>query len=136
MGKQDQLPAIVAATHPRFKTPYFSVIFNAAIILLLTIYSSFLSALAIATITRLLVYLTTCVALPIFRKRFGSELAGFIAPFGIFISLASTALIVWLLSNVDFTKEGLPIVIAGVVGIGLYFLMKLFRKSAQAEPSG
>jgi preprotein translocase subunit Sss1 len=35
----------------------------------------------------------------------------------------------WLLSNVDFAKEGLPIIVVGIVGFVLYYFTKLFRKS-------
>ena len=33
-------------------------------------------------------------------------------------------LIVWLLTNVDFSKEGLPIIIAAAVGLVIYQLQK------------
>lgn len=127
MGEHREMPSILATVHSKFRTPYISVIFNAVVILILTIYSSFLSALAIATITRLLIYATTCAALPILRRRHQSN-AEFQLPFGVGVAALSLILIVWLLTNVDFTKEGLPIVVAAVVGIVLYFVSNTFRK--------
>ncbi len=96
--------------------------------LILTIQSSFISALTIATITRLLVYATTCASLPVFRWRNAAPPAAFQAPLGTAASLLSLILIVWLLTNVDFKKEGLAILIAVVVGLVLYFAYRLMRK--------
>jgi len=130
MGEHREMPSILATVHSRFRTPYISVIFNAVVILILTIYSSFLSALAMATITRLLIYATTCAALPVLRRRHNAE-AGFQLPFGIVIAALSLLLIVWLLTNVDFTKEGLPIVIAAAVGMVIYVVSWMFTSKKE-----
>ncbi len=132
MSEQKDLPNIFAATHERFKTPYFSILLTAVIIFVLTVYSTFITALAIATITRLLVYATTCLALPVFRRRDGVPEAKFRAPAGILAALLSLALIAWLLTRVDFTKEGLPIIIAAAVGLVLYFANRLINAEARA----
>ena len=50
-----QLPSVIARTHSETKTPYVSIILTSLIILVLTVQSSFLTAVAIATNTRLLV---------------------------------------------------------------------------------
>ena len=69
MAEQKDLPQVLARTHEKYKTPFFSIILTAAVILVLTIQSSFFTAVTIATITRLLVYAATCLALPVFRRR-------------------------------------------------------------------
>ena len=133
MGERSQLPSIVAATDLRFRSPYVSLLLNAVVILVLTIYSSFLSALAIATITRLLVYATTCLSLPIFRKRAAGEDTAFRAPFGKTAAAISILLILWLLSNVDLAKEGVQIAIAMAVGLVLYFLSRFLATPSPRE---
>jgi hypothetical protein len=40
----------------------------------------------------------------------------------------SLLLIVWLLTRVDFRKEGLAILIAAAIGIVLYYAYQRFRK--------
>jgi len=130
MGERRELPSVLATTHERFKTPYVAVILQAVIILVLTIQSSFLSALAVATITRLLIYATTCISLPIFRARKDAPKAGFLNPFGIVPASLSLALIIWLLTNVDFAKEGLPIIVLAAIGLVIYFVGILFRRPA------
>ncbi len=132
MGEQKDLPGVVSTTHPKSKTPYVAIIFSAIVILFLTIFSSFITALAIATITRLLVYATTCLALPVFRKRGDAPEAKFLAPAGIVAAVLSLLLIVWLLTQVDFAKEGLPILIAAVVGLAVYLPYKFLSRTADA----
>jgi basic amino acid/polyamine antiporter, APA family len=100
MAEQKELPAVLGKTHAKFKTPYLSIFVTGAVILILTLWSSFYTAVAIATITRLLVYATTCAALPVFRWRPNAPQAEFIAPLGIVAAVLSLGLIVWLLTAV------------------------------------
>lgn len=126
MAEQRELPQIFAHTHEKTKTPVYSIILTSLVILILTIQSSFFTAVTIATITRLLVYATTCLALPVFRQRKDVPDAQFSAPFGIAAAVISLVLIVWLLSNVPFAKEGLPILIAIIYGLAFYCAYKLY----------
>jgi len=131
MAEQKELPQILARTHEKFKTPYVSLLATAVVIFVFTLQTSFYAALTIATITRLLVYATTCASLPVFRLRGNAPEAKFIAPFGIVASVLSLLLIVWLLTNVDFRKEGLAILIATAVGLIIYFAYRIFSKNRE-----
>lgn len=135
MSEQRELPPILARTHRRFKTPYISILLTAVVIFILTVQSSFITALTIATITRLIVYATTCLALPVFRRRSDLPAAPFNAPLGIAAAVLSLALIVWLLTNVDFAKEGLAILIAAGVGLLLYAVSTFFSRKPVAGSS-
>jgi amino acid transporter len=126
MAEQGELPQVLAQTHPKFKTPHISLFLTAIVILIFTIQTSFLSALTISTITRLLVYATTCAALPVFRWRKDTiKQAKFRAPFGIAAAVMSFLLMGWLLYNVDYKKEGLVILILAAVGLIIYFACRL-----------
>jgi basic amino acid/polyamine antiporter, APA family len=128
MAEQKELPQILAKTHPKFKTPYVSIIVTSLAIFIFTIQTSFLTALTIATITRLLVYAATCAALPVFRSRPDAPPAKFTAPFGILATVLSLLLIVWLLTTVDYKKEGLVMVAVAVIGLVIYFAYRFFSK--------
>lgn len=130
MSEQRDLPTVFERTHPKFKTPYVSIIVTAGVMLTLTIQSSFLTAVAIATIARLLFYATTCFALPIFRGPAASpRLAPFSAPFGVLATVLSLGLIVWLLTNVDYAKEGLAVIVAAVIGLIIFAGFRFFGRS-------
>ncbi|MEP6704120.1 MAG: amino acid permease [Acidobacteriota bacterium] len=133
MAEQRELPAVLARTHKRFKTPHFAIIATAVAVLILTIQSSFFTAVTIATVTRLLVYAATCLALPVFRYWKGDvPEAEFKAPGGILAAILSIILIVWLLTDKKVINEGLPIVIAAVVGLVIYVAYRTLRKDDAA----
>src|SRR5690606_3413185 len=108
---------------------------TAAITFFLTIFTTFLVAVSIATITRLIVYATTCLALPVFRQRTDVPQAKFAVPLGILASVLSLGLIAWLLSSVDFQKEGLPIIGTLVVGIIIYYAYRFFGTNSPISAS-
>ena len=135
MSEQRELPAVIGRTHKRFKTPFVSIILTGIVILILAIQSTFITAVAIATITRLLVYATTCLALPVFRRRKDIPEAKFTAPFGIVACVLSLGLIVWLLTRVDFAKEGIAIVIAAIAGLIIFSVYRMFSKREGFESS-
>jgi basic amino acid/polyamine antiporter, APA family len=128
MAEQRELPRVLAKTHKRFKTPYVSIILTSIVIFVFTIETSFVSALTIATITRLLVYAATCASLPVFRARKDAPPAKFIAPFGIVAAILSLILIIWLLTQVDYQKEGLVMLIMAAIGLIIYFAYRFLGK--------
>lgn len=135
MAEQGDIPGVFARTHKKFKTPTLGIVLTLVILLILTIQSSFLTALTIATITRLIVYATTCAALPVFRRRSGAPAAGFTAPFGIGFAVLALVTIGWLLTTVDYSKEGLVLLIAMAIGLVAYFAYKWFGKTRDTSES-
>ena len=133
MAEQNELPQILAKTHSKFKTPYVSILLTAAVILTFTIWTSFIAALTISTIARLIIYVTTCAALPIFRRRKDLPQAAFTLPFGILASILALGLTIWLLAYVDYKKEGLAILIVAVIGLIIYAAYKFFGKKTLNE---
>jgi APA family basic amino acid/polyamine antiporter len=128
MAEQKEIPQFIGKTHEKFKTPFVSIILTSLVIFIFTLQTSFYSALTIATITRLLVYATTCAALPVFRKRKDVEEAKFVAPFGYAATVLSLLLIVWLLAQVDYSKEGRAILILAGIGLAIYFIYRFLGK--------
>lgn len=131
MSEQGELPSALSRTHSSFKTPWVSILLTSIVIFFLTVYSTFLTALAIATITRLLVYATTCLALPVFRRRSNVPEARFRAPLGVVAAGLSLVLIIWLLTQVSFEREGMPILAAAIVGLIVYGSIKVFKVGKQ-----
>ena len=134
MAEQNDLPGIFAKTHEKFKTPFVSLFFTSLVILIFTIYSSFLTALTIAVITRLLVYVTTCAAVFVFRQRKDVPEAKFFSPFNEVAALVSLGLIVWLLTNVK-PAELWQVAVAAAAGLIICFIYRLTRKNAEPQTS-
>jgi APA family basic amino acid/polyamine antiporter len=125
MAEQKQLPAVVGSVHRRFFTPHISILITAGVMLFLTLKSSFLEALTISTIARLVTYGATCLALPLFRARKEAPPALFRLPGGTVIAILSLLLIVWLLLN-STLKEAWAATVAAAVGLAIYFAYRLF----------
>ncbi|HKC64777.1 MAG TPA: APC family permease [Pyrinomonadaceae bacterium] len=120
MAERNQLPRFLAATHKRFHTPHFAILISAAVMLALSISGTFIYALTISAIARLLTYAATCAALPKFRLTASAPPSRFKAPAGIFVSIASLLLAAWLLSN-SALKEARDAGIAAALGLLIYF---------------
>ncbi len=121
MAERGELPHFLAAIHRRFHTPHASIILTCAIMGSLTLSGTFMYTLTISTIARLVIYGTTCSALPVLRRR--GAAAPFRAPAGVPISLCVLALASWLLWNTTF-RELRDTAIAAVVGLATYSLSR------------
>ena len=130
MAEQKQLPAFIGSIHTRFFTPYVSILLTAALMLFLTLNTSFLAALTISTIARLVTYAATCIALPWFRARSDAPAPAFRLPGGTVIAILSLLLIVWLLMNSTW-DEAKAAAIAAAVGLVIYFAYRLYSKSSE-----
>ena len=128
MAEQGQLPRVLATTHLRFRTPYIAILLSAAIMLVLTLQGSFISALTISTVIRLLAYVATCLALPVLRRQLGP--APFRAPAGVVVAGAATVLSVWLLSNSSW-KDARAVGLSAALGLLIYFVYRIMNKSPQ-----
>jgi amino acid transporter len=127
MAEQKQLPMVIGSIHQKFFTPYVSILITAALMLFLTLNSSFLAALTISTIARLVTYAATCISLPVFRSRPGIPAATFRLPGGTIIAILSLLLIVWLLMNSTLAEAQAAAVAAGV-GLAIYLAYRLYSK--------
>jgi amino acid transporter len=127
MAEQQQLPSFIAKVHQRFSTPHFAILITAALMLVFTLNSSFVAALTISAIARLLTYGATCLSLPIFRQRTDSPPATFHLPYGTIIAMLALLLAIWLLANSTFA-EARAAAIAAAVGLLIYLAYRLYLR--------
>src|SRR5438105_12817517 len=127
IAEQKQLPAVFARLHQRFATPHISIIVTTALMLILTLKSSFVAALTISTIGRLVAYGVNCAALPGLRRSSTAPAAHFRLRGGPVIAIAALLLAAWLLAN-STLREGIQAAIAAVVGIAIYAAYQIYRR--------
>lgn len=125
MAEQHQLPSALARTHPRHRTPHLAIAAMAIVLLLLALDGSFLAAVTVSTVARLLVYAATCAALPVLRRRAGSEAAQFRVRGGPIIAVFALGLIAWLLLQAQL-REVLQVAFA--IGAGFAVLLLSRRR--------
>jgi amino acid transporter len=127
IAQQRQLPAFIATVHRRFATPHVAILITAAIMLLLTLKSSFVAALTISAIARLVTYAATCLSLPVFRRRTGAPPAAFRLPGGTVVAILALGLAAWLLANSTW-QEARAAALAAAVGLLIYFAYWLYSR--------
>ena len=90
----------------------------------LTLKSSFVAALTISAIARLVTYAATCAALPVLRRRAGVSPAAFHLPGGSIIAIAALILSAWLLAN-STLKEAIQASGAAALGLLIFFAYRM-----------
>ena len=128
MAEQKQLPSFIGNVHRSFFTPYVSILLTAALMLFLTLKSSFVALLTISTIARLVTYGATCISLPVFRRRTDVPQAAFRLPGGTIVAVLSVALIVWLLLHSTVAEAKATAWAAGA-GLLIYLGYWLYSRS-------
>jgi amino acid transporter len=131
IAEQKQLPSIFARIHKRFFTPHVSIVITTVLMLVLTLKSSFVAALTISTIARLVAYAVTCAALPVLRKRTDAPRAHFKLRGGPVIAIAALVLSAWLLLN-STLYEAVLAAIAAVVGLLIYLGYRFYSANRRA----
>ena len=132
IAERNQLPAFLGRVHKRFFTPHISIIITTGLMLVLTLKSSFVAALTISTIARLVAYAVTCAALPVLRRRAASPAAHFKLRGGPAVAVAALILSVWLLANSTPTERW-QTTAAAALGLLIYFLYRAFRRSVHGS---
>ena len=140
MAVQGQLPVQLARVHRRFRTPHVSILVSATAVLLLALSGTFIYAVKVTVITRVIVYASTCVALPMLRRRSkmatsvrtaGETSRSFVLPGGMLISMVCVVLCLCLLANSGW-REARDVVVAIVIGLAIYAATQLGRRRPDA----
>ena len=130
MAENRQLPRSFLMAYPRFHTPITAILVTALVMLVLTLFTTFISALMISAVIRLIAHATTCAALPVLRYNSGTPRPAFLAPAGPIISATALTLIVWLLANSTWGEASL-VGVASVIGFVLYVPCALRKDASQ-----
>jgi amino acid transporter len=69
MADEGDLPARLAAVHPRFRTPHVSILLFATLVWAFAAAGDFLQNLTLSAVSRLLTYAAVCLALVVFRRQ-------------------------------------------------------------------
>jgi amino acid transporter len=100
--------------------------------LLLTLKSSFVAALTISAIARLVTYGATCLSLPIFRRRNDAPPAVFELRYGTVIAILALLLAAWLLANSTW-QEARAAAVAAAVGLLIYLGYRVYSRRSRSR---
>jgi amino acid transporter len=123
-----QLPRPLARVHPRFRTPHVSVIVFALVTWGIALFGTFAQLVAVSAMARLIFSATTCLAVPVLRRKGSLEESRFIIPGGFVIPVLAAAVSLWLLSGISKAQA-----VAGAAALLLgWLLYSMFSARSQA----
>jgi amino acid transporter len=79
MAEQGDFPAVLAAIHPRYRTPFFSIVLYAVIVFVFAALGNFQWNAVLSAVSRLATYGAMAMAVPVLRRR-GTGKAQFLLP--------------------------------------------------------
>jgi amino acid transporter len=116
LAEQDQLPAGLSAIHPRWRTPHVAIAISSALCFGLAVGSDLITALTIATSTRVVSYILCCVALARLAGRPDAPQPAFRLPFAGPVA-AVTALLFTGVLAIGARKELIPLTAVAAAGL-------------------
>jgi amino acid transporter len=123
MAEGGELPASVSVTHKRFRTPHIAILITTAVMLALTLWSTFSKQVNLSVIARLVSYALTCGALLVLRRRKNAPPAMFKPPAGAAVAIIALLLAAWLLTNISWL-DARDSAIAAAIGLAIYLICK------------
>jgi len=131
MAERGELPRWFSTVHPRTRTPNPAILVTSFVLLVLTLTGTFVYAATISVIARLLAYTTTCVALPVLRRKPDAPEALFRIPLGWLFAGLALLLSIWLLLHTTWSQAR-DAAIAILIGSVIYAFRT--RPAAGAAP--
>jgi len=99
-----ELPALLAAVHPRWRTPYVSILVFAVLLWAFSQFASFSWNVTLSAVSRIVYYAGICAAVPVLRRKQPGA-AAFRVPGGVTLPVLGVAICALLLTRVDFGKS-------------------------------
>jgi APA family basic amino acid/polyamine antiporter len=121
LAEGGQLPRALARVHPRYRTPHIAVIVFALAAWVIALYGSFAQLVTVSAIARLLFSATTCLAVPVLRRKMPNAKRTFRVPGGVVIPALAAVISIWLLTGMNKAQA-----IAGGVALLLGVVLYLF----------
>ncbi len=103
-AQNGDFPALLAAVHPRYRTPYLSIVLFALLLWGFSQFAGFSWNVTLSAVSRVLYYAAICAAVPVLRRSQPGA-AGFRVPGGLAVPLLGIAICAVLLTRVDFGQS-------------------------------
>lgn len=121
MAERHDLPAVFGAVHPRFRTPYVSILSYAVLVWVLAASGTFLQNLTLSVVARLITYGLVCAAVPVLRSRDGTARsappAGFRMPAGLLFAALGVAGMIVIATQVSRREALIMAVVVALASV-------------------
>src|SRR5580700_2633930 len=126
LAEQGDFPKAFAAIHPRFHTPYISILVFAALVWAFALTGDFKWNVTLSAVARLLYYAVCCAALPVLRRKQPAD-ARFRLPAGNFFAGLAVLICAALLTQVDRSRS---LIVAATIALALVNWAVVARRKA------
>jgi amino acid transporter len=118
-------PPLLARVHPRFQTPAWAIITQAALTAALALSGSFVQLALLSVVARSATYIGTAAAVPVLRRKFPVKEQTIVLPGGATIPVLALLVCVAFLASSTATN-----LVAGLIALGLGAALYAFRRKA------
>src|SRR5580698_7771370 len=115
LAEQGDFPKAFAAVHPRFHTPYVSILVFATLVWGFSLTGNFKWNVTLSAVARLLYYAVCCAALPVLRRKQPDDVR-FRLPAGNFFAGIAVLMCAALVTQVDSSQS---LIVAATIALGL-----------------
>ncbi|MFO7574294.1 MAG: APC family permease [Bacteroidales bacterium] len=130
-SQENQLPKFFSFLHPRFRTPVWSLLTFTAVALFVSLTGTFIYAVTISVISKILIFLAVSAALIRFRHLDKGEPTYFRVRHGKILAVLSIIACLWLLVGTKISEIVAVLITIGT-GLVIYFIYKLFSPSGKS----
>jgi amino acid transporter len=127
-AESGMLPNALRAIHPRFHTPWLSILVFAAVTLSLSLSGGFAVLAVLASMALLLTYLAVCLAALKIRYDRPRAPGSFRAPGGPTVALLASAVVLWVLSH-STRREAVGMAALIIASVVYYLVRQRVRRS-------
>ncbi len=128
LGESGDFPLFFARIHPKYKTPYISILVFAGIVWCLAAAGNFTWNVFISSVGRLFIYGFTCAALPVLRRK-DLGASAYRLPVGNFFAALGVLFVALLASRMN-RGEGIVIALTMAIAYANWIWAKVARASA------
>ena len=101
MAQQGEFPKLFGAIHPRFHTPYISIVVFAALLIMFSVAGNFRWNAMLSAVARMFMYGSIAAALPVLRRK-QPQAASFRLPGGVFFAVLALLFSAVLITRMHF----------------------------------
>ncbi|MBZ9728721.1 APC family permease [Salegentibacter sp. JZCK2] len=127
LSEEKQFPELFARLHPKYRTPVYSLFIFTAVTLIASLTGSFIYAVSISVISKVLIFLMVCAAMIKLRKKHPRKKIFFKLPYGYLFAITGILSSIGLLYSSKLS-ELVDVLITIGIGMLLYALYKILSR--------
>ena len=127
LAERGDFPSIFALLHPRFRTPYFSILAFVVLVWLLALFGSFAGNATLSAGSRLFYYGVVCASVPVLRKK-KVEPPLFQIRAGTLVGVVGAVICIALLTQIEYNKS---LILLAAVAVAFFNWLAVRRRSPQ-----